>query len=355
MPRSLPRFPAIFARVATASWLGLCALGLGACSSEPKGPDPKEQLKMHREFALRYFDQGDLVRAQHQSERGLEIDPKDPTLLLMNGWIRQRRGTPKDILVAEKIFRDLAPKDDYRSHLGLAEALERKGVMFDEASRAVADKSREPDGGKTREARTKELAEESRAAWRESIENYNAVLKKKPGEFQALNGLQRVHALRGEYETSLNWAEQLLVASQAEIGFWNQQLERPDLSAEEEQRLRGLLGSSGKLLYETHLTASTLLVNLGRDEEALAHLDQALEQSGGAPELYARRGQLLIDLGRHEEAIAELRSFVRTSSEDYEHPDIKRAWAMIERCEKELEFRARVRTAGADGSEPKAR
>ncbi len=330
-----------------ARWTLLCSLALWSCSSSPEGPDPEQQLKLHREFALRYFDQGDLVRAQHQAERGLELDHKDPTLLLMTGWIRQRRGSAQDIFVAEKIFRDLAPRNDYRSSLGLAEALERKGVLFDEASLAVANGKREPDQGKPRAERVKELAEEARSAWRDSIANYNLVLQLKPGEFQAINGLQRVHALRGEYETSLNWANQLLSASSAEIDFWRQQLERPDLSADEENRLRGLMHSSSKLLYETHMTASTLLVNLDRKEKALEHLDLAQVAANESPEVYARRGQLLVDLERYDEALVDLRNFVRTSSAEFEHPDIRKAWSLIESCERELAFAARVQPASS--------
>jgi tetratricopeptide (TPR) repeat protein len=330
-----------------ASWILCLGLWTWACSSSPNEPDPKEQLKLHREFALRYFDQGDLVRAEHQCNRGLEIDPKDKTLVLMAGWIRQRRGTAKDILVAEQIFRELAPKDDYRSLLGLGQALERKGILFDEAAVAVAEGRREPEGGGDPAERAKQLARDARAAWRESIECYEKTLEKKPGEFQAYNGMQRVYALRGEYAESLRWADRLLEESQAEIGFWNKQLARPDLSAEEEERLRGLLEGSTKLLFETRLTASNLLVELDRKAEAVTHLDAALELQANSPDVLGRRGQLLCALGRQAEALADLRNFLKYSTLDFEHPDVRQAWSLIEECEQELQRQQRAQAASA--------
>ena len=120
----------------TARSLALLLLGLCACSSSGAEPDPAQQLAMHSEFALRYFDQGDLNRAEQQVDKGLEIEADNRQLLLMKAWIRQRRGGTQDIFVSERIFRDLVDGKDYRSELGLAEALERKGVLYREASEA---------------------------------------------------------------------------------------------------------------------------------------------------------------------------------------------------------------------------
>ena len=52
----------------------LLCLGLtlsSAClSNEPKTKvDPEKQLELHRELALRYFDEGDLLRAEDQVSR----------------------------------------------------------------------------------------------------------------------------------------------------------------------------------------------------------------------------------------------------------------------------------------------
>jgi tetratricopeptide (TPR) repeat protein len=323
------------------------ALGglLPACSwGDPNQPDPEQQLQMHREFALRYFDQGDLNRAEQQVDKGLEVEEDDHQLLLMKGWIRQRRGTATDLLVAERIFREIRDEEDFRVELGLGEALERKGVLYREASEAVASGERfteSPDP----QARAEELAQQAEDAWAEALECYQEALRIKPGEFQAMNGLQRVLALRGEYEESLRWAEELVSASRVEMDFWRERLRRPELSAAEEARLRELLSGSTDLQVATHMTAATLLVALGRPEEALRHLDGAAVLEPERAEIHSRRAQLLARLDRPEEAVLAIQEFLRTSELPYEHPDVQRAYDLMAECER----KARLQAASAGG------
>jgi len=311
----------------------LCLSLLCACSSSGAGePDPEQQLQLHREFALRYFDQGDLNRAEQQVDKGLEIESDDRQLLLMKGWIRQRRGTARDLLVAENIFRDLRDDEDFRVELGLGEALERKGVLYDEAARAVASGERfteNPDP----QARAAELTQMATDAWTESLECYRRTLELKPGEFQAMNGLQRVLALQGRYEESLRWAEELLAGSKAEMDFWRERLRRPDLTAEEEARLRTLLDGSTDLQAATHLAAASQLVALGRREEALGHLDFAGALEPDRAEIHSRRAQLLAQMDRPSEAVLAIQEFLRYTRLPFEHPDVRRAYDLLAECE----------------------
>ena len=317
--------------------LAALTLAVGGCSG-PKKVDKAEQLALHREFALRYYDDGDLLRAEDQIAKALELAPRDEQLLLMKGWVRQRRGSAEDIFVAEQIFRQLAPKDDYRALLGLGQSLERKGVLFWESAEAVAGGERMTAAADP-EQRSRELRQSARSAWRESIEWYERTLEEKPGTIQAVNGLQRVHALAGEYAESLAWAEQLLEQSGAEVAFWAKQLERPDLGAGEERRLRDLLASSSQLQTQTHLQASTLLVQLDRSEEALDHVELALALDPDDPQVHSRRAQLLHALGRPAEAVASLEDYLRLSEEDYSHPDIVRALDLLTSWKAEAEIR----------------
>jgi tetratricopeptide (TPR) repeat protein len=308
-----------------------------ACNTGPEQMDPEQALAMHREFALRYYDEGDLIRSEQQVDKGLEIEPKDEKLLLMKGWIRQRRGTAEDLFVAEKIFRDLVRGKDYRALLGLSEALERKGVLYWEAAAAVESGERFTEAADPI-ARAAELRVDAQKSWAESVDFYGRTLDIKPAEIQAINGLQRVHALSGDFEASLGWSNQLIEQSTAEITFWTGQLERPDLTAAEEQRLRNLLTSSTELQTQTHLHASTVLVQLGRSDEALEHLDQAVELEPDDPHVHSRRAQLLYELGRTEEAVAALESFLRLSDQDFDHPDVARALELLTTWQRELEL-----------------
>lgn len=306
---------------------------LSACSSTPGEPDPEQQLQMHREFALRYFDQGDLARAEQQVDKGLEIDEDDRQLLLMKGWIRQRRGTAQDLLIAEAVFRELDDDEDFRVELGLGEALERKGVLYREAAEAVRSGERFTESDDP-EARADELLRTAADSWSEALQCYADALALKPGEFQAMNGLQRVHALRGEYEESLRWAQDLLAGSKAEMEFWRERLRRPELSATEEDRLRNLLRGSTELQAATHLTAATLLVSLGRKDEAVIHLDGAAVLEPDRAEIQSRRAQLLAELGRPGDAALAVQAFLRHTQLPFEHPDVQRAYDLLSECER---------------------
>jgi hypothetical protein len=306
---------------------------LAACGSTPGEADPEQQLQMHREFALRYFDQGDLARAEQQVDKGLEIDEDDRQLLLMKGWIRQRRGTAQDLLIAEAVFRELDDGEDFRVELGLGEALERKGVLYREASEAVLSGERFTESDDPEE-RAQELASTAVDCWSEALECYADALALKPGEFQAMNGLQRVHALRGEYEESLRWAQDLLAGSKAEMEFWRERLRRPELSATEEERLRNLLRGSTELQAATHLTAATLLVSLGRKDEAVVHLDGAAVLEPDRAEIQSRRAQLLAELGRPSDAALAVQAFLRHTQLPFEHPDVQRAYDLLSECER---------------------
>lgn len=324
--RSLPRFACL-----------ALLLGLFACQSGgPKEPSKKDRLSMHREFALRYFDQGDVQRAEQQVDKGLELAPRDNQLLLMKGWIRQRRGSTQDVFMAESIFRSLLGDKDYRVELGLAEALERKAVLFRETAAAVASGERVTERGDPA-ARAAELERDAEDALAESKQMYARALEHKPGEFQAMNGLQRVCALQGDLDESLEWANSLLELSGAEVEFWRTQLRRPDLTAEEEARLRELLDGSSRLQVETHMAASTLLMLQGRAEEALAHVDSALVLAPQTAGHHSRRAQILVDLGRPAEASFSLKEFLRLSELPFEHPDVRRAYDLLGACERALQ------------------
>jgi tetratricopeptide (TPR) repeat protein len=314
--------------------LALLLLGLAACSSNGDQPDPEQQLSMHREFALRYFDQGDFNRAEQQVDKGLEIESKDRQLLLMKGWIRLRRGSTQDIFVSERVFRDLVDGEDYRAELGLAESLERKGVLLREASEAVASGERFTENLDPQE-RAQELQRDAQAAWKDSQRHYETSLELKPGEFQAFNGLQRVLALLGEDDESLRWAGRILEDSAAEMAFWRERLRRPDLTAAEENRLRKLLDGSIRLQVQTHLSAATLLVKNARKPEALEHLDSAALLDPAKAEIHSRRAQLLHELGRHDEAAEAIQSYLRAANLPFEHPDVKRAYALLDACQEQ--------------------
>src|SRR5262245_25906771 len=181
----------------------------GACSSTPSGPSSDQQVQMHREFANTYLVNGQYQSAEQQCNLGLEIDPNDTGLRFLKAWTLQRRGTANDVMAAEKLFRDLVPTKDYRALLGLGEALERKGVLYWESAAAVESGKRTTQAADPK-ARVAEFRTAATKAWKESADCYAQLLERKPDEIPAMNGLQRVYALLGDFEQSLTWSEKLL-------------------------------------------------------------------------------------------------------------------------------------------------
>ncbi|HTF91338.1 MAG TPA: tetratricopeptide repeat protein [Planctomycetota bacterium] len=320
--------------VSLAAWMVSVAL-VAACNSSPPKPDPEKMLEMHREQALGYYEAGALPQAEDQIRKGLDIAPKDDQLKLMLGWVRQRRGGRDDLNVAEKVFRDLAPRKDYRALLGLAECLERKGVLYVESAQKISEGKHQTDAADPQK-RAQELNLEAEKFWNEALTHYQEVLTLRPTEGQAMNGMQRTCTLLGRLEDSLSWAEKLLAQSASEIVFWEKQLKRTDLRAEEEAQMRGRLVDTRELCVATHNSAATQLVRLGRKSEAIAHLDSALLLAPDMSAIYSRRGQLLFELGRFEEASANLDEFMRLSSLPFDDPAIQRALATQAEAKRKL-------------------
>jgi Tfp pilus assembly protein PilF len=313
--------------------LVLAGLLPGCTSDGPKEVDPQKQIELHRELALRFYDLEDLDRAEDQAIKGLEIAPEDVQLRLLLGWVCQRRGKSRDIFAAEKIFRELVPSGDYRATLGLGVALERKGVLYDEAASGVDNGARVTDAPDPK-ARVAELRRLASEAWTEAEQSYRRVLETKDGEPQAINGLARVTALQKRWDDSLQWNRKLLGQCESELAVWNQQLARPDLTAEEERRLRDLRTKTEKVLLEANQQAAALLHTLGRRDEELAALDQALLHAPDQADIHSRRGQVLAELGRWSEAIASLETFLKLSTLEFEHPDVQHAYELIATCKR---------------------
>ena len=310
----------------------LCAALLACACQSSDEADPDQKIAMHREFGRKYFENGQLVLAEQQVDLGLSIDADDAKLRLMKAWIRQKRGLPEDVLLAESLFRDLVGDGDYRALLGLGQALERKGVLYWESAGPVERGERETKAADPKK-RAAQMRIEAGEYWRESVDWYEKTLAKKSGEIQAVNGLQRVWVLLGDLEQSLRWSNALLEQSEREIEFWRTELQRVDLRAAEEDEFRRLLSSSAKLLVETHLAASTSLVKLGRAEEALPHLDQALALEPARAEIFSRRAQLHREVGRLREARDDIQQFLKLSTLAVDHPDMRKAFDLLAECE----------------------
>lgn len=314
----------------------LFCTGLGCKSNEPK-EDPERKFVLYRETAVLHYADGDYDRAESQALKALEIHPDTEKLELMVAWCRAKRETRDSLLAAEQTFRRLAPTAGYEARLGLAASLERLGVLSQEAARDFASGKRSPSqAGVDPKQRAHELEEQARAQWRESAGLYAQLLNDKPADRSALNGMQRVQGLLGDYASVATYAARMLESLGEDRAFYQAQLLRNETSADDEARFRKALDDVRKLELETHLLCSDAFRRLGQREQARRELDQAQSLDPNRPETYGLRAKLLFEMGSFAAAISDIDQFLRLAPLPFEHPEIRGAYELRAKCEAAL-------------------
>ncbi len=316
--------------------LAALAALLGCQSNEPE-IDVDKQLELYMTTATYLYQDESLVRAQDQAVKALELDPDNEPMRRMVGWIRLRMGKTEDLVIAKEFFEGLIADGDEEAPvlLGLATAQERLGVANYEASLAISSGEQyteHPDPA----GRAAELAAQARDYWEKSHANYEKVLAGPTSQIKALNGLQRVSALLGDYEESLDWNRALLDASSAELEGWRATLRSNQLTETEETTAMESEAMAIDRQVECHLFGATILRRLGRLPAALEQLDLAIALNPVQPEVYSLRAQLRSDLGLHAGAIEDIDRYLRSSTHPFEHPDIKQAYELRSFCERQV-------------------
>lgn len=314
--------------------VGLLA-ALAACSSGPQKLSPEQEFELYSERASGYYQAGDVARAEDQAQRALSVKRRDVPMRLMLGWIALQRGDTQNLLLAEQIFREVLEdsEESAQGQLGLAESLERLGVVDSQTADGIASGERLPQRG-TKEARAEELRESARRRWKEAVRHFEGALGERERSLKALNGLQRTHTLLGQYEDALAYAERVIEAARAESEDFRLLMERAKLPPQREVELRQSEFRARRLRGDTHMLASDLLVRLERPESALAHLDQALELDPTRVDALGRRAELRYARGDAVGAITDIDLLLAQATDlAYEHPDIRRAYDLRAKCE----------------------
>lgn len=290
------------------------------------------RLEIFTNTAESYYQLGDNDRAIGQAIKALEIDPDDLKLKLILGWSLQRRGTTEDVIHAEQVFRSIADEDDFRAPLGLASALERQGVANAEAADAIESGKRLTDAADPQK-RAAELRARSLALWTESEQWFTHTLEMEKSNLDALNGLQRVHALLGKREASLARSSQMLEALKTDREFWEVQLKKARMGEREEKEIRRTVGQIVDLEVATRLHAARMEYELGRKEAALTQLDIAIQIDPERADLHGMRAVVQKDFGRWDQAIADAERFIALTPQGPDSADVKRAFDLIGSCE----------------------
>jgi tetratricopeptide (TPR) repeat protein len=320
----------------------LAAASAGACKhtyQEKQEPTREQKLDLYSTSATYLYADDDLDGAQEQAVKALEVDASNRAMRRMIGWIRLRKATNEDLIIAERFFRDLmrSGDDNENTRLGLAITCERMGKAYDDVARALANGERTPDEAVGKDPR--ELSAKARAYWQESIDICEELLEKGEGNTNAMNALQRTHALAGNYAESLEWSARLLERTGEELVTWRRMLQEKDLTDTEESLFRRNERAALDLQRDTHVFAATLLFRLQRHEEALAHLDALVDGAPELPQAYSLRGQVRARVGQYEAAVEDFDRYLALSDAPYEHPDVQRAFALRAEAEKQARER----------------
>lgn len=312
---------------------------LAACPSTGITSEQKTKLvENYLEQANQYYQMGELDRANAQCIKGLELDPANQKLKLVQAWCLQRRGAKSDIAQAEQIFRSLQSGGDFRAVLGLGSALERKGLLYSESAANLRSGKRVTEAADPTK-RIEDFEAQAQKAWNESLVQYKKALELQKNDPDCFNGLVRVETLLGHTESAYEWCLKLIEATHADLDFWNQRLTRADISTQDETRFRDLVRQLTKLETAAQLHASELADSLNRDPAALEHLDAALVLDPKHSDIYSRRAQIEKELGKFPEAIKDIERFIALSTLDSNHPDIQRAFHLKKECEDALRRR----------------
>lgn len=315
-----------------------------ACNSGPEERDPEELFEIYRESTFYYNQAADFERAEVQALNALSIHPDDLSCNLILCGIDKIRGKTKDLLKAEYRYREMSQQDDFRVQLGLAEVLERLGSTYDEAAAAIDSgqrKTEAPDPA----ARVIELREMSVEAWEESRMRFHNVLATKPSYAGAINGLQRVHALQGDFEGSLVWTNRLLDLVEIDLSYYRQQLNRENISIEAETDLRNRMTNSNDLAERAYLLGASVLHQLDRNVAELDYLTKASLLAPHQPNIWSRKAQAEMGLERYDQAIISLDTFLSNSKEAFDSLNVQRAYELRDKCVRAIEeaaFAARL-------------
>jgi len=327
--RPLPAFVAL---------LALAAAGCKHTYQKEIEPSDEQKLELYSTTATYLYEDGDLDRAQEQAVKALEVEPDNRAMRRMIGWIRLRKNGNDDLILAERFFRDLVDDGDENENtlLGLAITCERLGKAYDDVARALLAGEREPEDGRDPERSARDLSEKATDYWAEAVSLCDGILEAGEGNTNAMNALQRVHALMGNYEESLAWSARLLERTTAELDSWRSMLQEKNLTDREESLFRENERSALDLQTDTHVFAATLLFRLKRYEEALAHLDAVVAGSPALAQAYSLRGQMRARVGQYEGAVQDLDRYLALSDAPYEHPDVQKAFELRAEAQKHV-------------------
>lgn len=321
----------------TPALLILAALPLlGSCSSnQPPELSQEEKLGLYMENALRYFELRDLPRTEHQCLRALQLDPENERFLLMLGKVYLLKGQTEDILRALSIFDNHPNQEDYRIYLGKGEAHERLSIIEEDAAEAIASGDRYTEHDPV--VRAADLHSSAEAHLAIAVSCYTSAEEIHDGELNAVNGLIRANALRGEYDESVRWSRILIDVLEASSHLRRIELEDVGIRANRERELTASVRRNTEMIIKTHFHVASVLRELDQVQAAADELGRIVSLDPETAEAFSRRAQLYFGMGQYLKAREAVKKFISLeATREFEDPDIRAAYSLLSRCDAAL-------------------
>jgi len=310
----------------------LALLLAGACSSSTGELDRVEDF---RQRATQYYEAGDLLRAEQQARRGLQLDPDHSMLNLILGRTLLRH---RDLQSVVKAFPYLQKaydqEEDYRTglslgegHLRYAEFLIGEAANLEErAGQLGGSEEKDAEEMRTRAAHAREKADQRLKRALSLLEESRDAA---PSFTFTLQLLASCYAHLNRWKDSLATLEKLegiLVESRR---FKNQQLALRDLPLWQEDRLREELKRDLKMEEDSRGLAATIHMETKDWEAAEEELGAILKLDPDLDQEYYNRGYCRYQLGKLAPAAEDMLDFLRKTHLGYDTEEVAKALDIV--------------------------
>jgi tetratricopeptide (TPR) repeat protein len=307
-------------------------VGLAACLVGCRTEQERRAIEAHTENARYWYEHGDLPRARQQATRGLELDPDDEELLLLLGWIHLRSGARDDVWRAEEYFERLRAgwfeKEDYRAVLGHGISLRRQAAYLRAAADAL-EAGDVPFAGTDAEAEVERLRERAEERELRSIDTLERTLRLHTDNPLALDNLQQIYGMRGDWDLALARGTRFLDLAQQSEKLWRGILERPGLPADDERLARERIEENVQRQVATRGLLANVCFKQERYAQAAEHLDALLRLDPTRASEYLNRARCRMALGQNEGAREDLQEFLKRTPLPFEAEPVKQVYEWL--------------------------
>lgn len=319
-------------------WAACAAGALAACRSIDS-----EKLGIVRDSAILYYDQGDLVRAEGQARKALEIDPGDLRSLVVLGMTRARQGNAGDLNALNEsiaVFQraeDAGGDDEFQVMLGhgMARSARARVALARAETLSGGAASKPAPSGELTDAvrRLRQSADEDMTRAEELLLGAHRAL---PDYLSTLEYLQALYSLRGDAPRSLEWGKKVVEQAARARAEKERIVSRQGRSVDAEAAAR----SEIKRFLEAEANSRSLMALMhhrqGQPKEALAELNRVIEIRPGEVEDHFNRGVCRQGIGDYAGARSDYEVFLRRSTLPIDAPMIRETWDRIADCEKRI-------------------